>query len=85
MKIIKLAMLFAITSSIFSRLSFCGDDFLKESWAYRSKGYEAQQSGDVEMALVYYRKAAALDPFYAIPHNEQPQNSREFSEYKTHS
>ncbi len=63
-------MLFAVTFFILSNLSFCGDDFLKESRVYRSKGYEAQQSGDTEMALVYYRKAAALDPFYAIPHND---------------
>ncbi|MDP8216586.1 MAG: tetratricopeptide repeat protein [Candidatus Kaelpia imicola] len=70
MRIIKTCLLSMIALILLSNLSFGGDDFIKESRVYRKKGYEAQQSGDIEMALVYYRKAAALDPFYAIPHND---------------
>ncbi|MDP8233194.1 MAG: tetratricopeptide repeat protein [Candidatus Saelkia tenebricola] len=46
------------------------EDFFNEARVYRSKGYEAQTAGDIEMALVYYKKSSALDPFYAIPHND---------------
>ncbi|MDD5613636.1 MAG: hypothetical protein PHQ54_01030 [Candidatus Omnitrophica bacterium] len=41
-----------------------------EALDYRKKGYQAQQAGDIEMAMVYYRKASMLDSFYAIPHND---------------
>ena len=37
---------------------------------YRTLGYEAQQRGEQATALSWYRKAAALDPSYATPHND---------------
>jgi len=46
------------------------EDFSKEAIEYRNQGYTAQQSGDIETALVYYQKAVSLDPYYAIPHND---------------
>ncbi len=67
---IKISAILAITSALLSSAFVYGSDFVEESRSYRKKGYEAQRSGDIEMALVYYRKAAALDPFYAIPHND---------------
>lgn len=51
-------------------LSASTSNFSQEAKEYRKKGYEAQKAGDIEMAAVYYRKAIALDPFYAIPHND---------------
>ncbi len=45
-------------------------DFKKEAIEYRNRGYTAQQNGDIETALVYYQKAASLDPYYAVPHND---------------
>ena len=55
---------------LFSSFAFAQDDFANEARVYRNKGYKAQQAGDIEMALVYYKKASALDPFYAAPHND---------------
>lgn len=49
---------------------FAKSEFSQEATEYRKKGYEAQQAGDIEMAIIYYKKAIALDPFYATPHND---------------
>ena len=70
MRIFKSSIVLIAISIFISSLALGSDDFVKESRNYRKKGYEAQQSGDTEMALVYYKKAAALDSFYAIPHND---------------
>ncbi|MDP8253450.1 MAG: tetratricopeptide repeat protein [Candidatus Kaelpia aquatica] len=67
---IKPGILLVVTFILLGNIVFGGDEFVEESRTYRAEGYKAQQSGDIEMALVYYRKAAALDPFYAIPHND---------------
>ncbi len=37
---------------------------------YRLKGYEAQQRGDIDTAIEWYQKAAAIKPDYASPHND---------------
>ncbi len=37
---------------------------------YRTKGYEAQQRGDIDTAIEWYQKAANLMPEYASPHND---------------
>lgn len=42
----------------------------EEAASYRTKGYDAQQRGDVTEAMSYYRKAAELDPTYPTPHND---------------
>jgi len=44
--------------------------FKKEAIEYRNRGYTAQQSGDIETALVYYQKAISLDPYYAVAYND---------------
>jgi Flp pilus assembly protein TadD len=38
--------------------------------AYRTKGYDAQQRGDIDTAIEWYQKAANLMPNYASPHND---------------
>src|SRR3989338_6378347 len=42
----------------------------KEAEAYRTKGYDAQQLGDIDTAIEWYQKAANLRPEYASPHND---------------
>ena len=37
---------------------------------YRTKGYEAQQRGDIDTAIEWYQKAANVRPEYAAPHND---------------
>lgn len=41
-----------------------------EAGAYRAEGYAQQQAGDWDSAYTWYRKAVALDPTYATPHND---------------
>lgn len=41
-----------------------------EAPTYRERGYEAQQKGQLSLAVEYYQKAIAIDPFYATPHND---------------
>ena len=41
-----------------------------EAPSYRDQGYHAQQKGQLDIAIQYYQKAIALDPFYATPHND---------------
>lgn len=41
-----------------------------EAPTYRNQGYEAQKKGDLKLAIKYYQKAIAIDPFYATPHND---------------
>jgi len=38
--------------------------------AYRAKGYQAQQLGDIDTAIEWYQKASNLRPEYAAPHND---------------
>jgi tetratricopeptide (TPR) repeat protein len=42
----------------------------REAESYRVQGYEAQQKGDIDTAIEWYQKAAALSPSYAAPHND---------------
>ncbi len=70
MKILKISLLNFIIFSLFASLTLAENEFVQEAKDYRKRGYEAQQAGDIEMALVYYKKATALDPYYAIPHND---------------
>jgi len=42
----------------------------EESRSYRKKGYEAQEKGEIDSAIVWYQKAAELDTNYAAPHND---------------
>jgi len=37
---------------------------------YREAGLELQKEGELEEALIYYRKAIALDPQYAVTYND---------------
>ena len=41
-----------------------------EAAGYRAQGYDAQRRGDLERALSFYQKSAALDPSYATPLND---------------
>ena len=41
-----------------------------EAATYRTRGYEAQQRGDMREARSSYQKAVALDPGYPTPHND---------------
>ena len=41
-----------------------------EAPVYRDQGYQAQQKGRLDLAVEYYEKAIAIDPFYATPHND---------------
>jgi len=41
-----------------------------EAPTYRNQGYHAQQKEQWQLAVQYYQKAIALDPFYATPHND---------------
>jgi len=38
--------------------------------AYRTKGYEAQERGNIDTAITWYTKAVKLDPDYAVAHND---------------
>lgn len=60
---------FVLIISFSTTLAF-SQEFTKEAREYRQKGYQAQQAGDIELAIVYYKKAIALDPHYAVPHND---------------
>ncbi|MCM8793353.1 MAG: tetratricopeptide repeat protein [Candidatus Omnitrophica bacterium] len=44
--------------------------FKQEAIEYRNRGYTAQQSGDIDTALVFYQKAISLDPYYAVAYND---------------
>ena len=37
---------------------------------YRNEGYRLQEQGDLDQAIVYYRKAARVDRKYPAPHND---------------
>ncbi|MBI4435833.1 MAG: polysaccharide biosynthesis/export family protein [Candidatus Omnitrophica bacterium] len=41
-----------------------------EAPTYRDRGYQAQQKGQLELAMQHYQKAIAIDPQYATPHND---------------
>ncbi|MFH1767938.1 MAG: tetratricopeptide repeat protein [Candidatus Omnitrophota bacterium] len=41
-----------------------------EAEQYRTKGYDAQQRGDIDTAIEWYQKAANIKPGYASPHND---------------
>jgi tetratricopeptide (TPR) repeat protein len=41
-----------------------------EAENYRTKGYDAQQRGDIDTAIEWYQKAANIKPGYASPHND---------------
>jgi tetratricopeptide (TPR) repeat protein len=68
MKKFSVVVLIITWSLFFLRNGYC--DFSQEAREYRAKGYQAQQSGDLESALVFYQKACVLDPKYAYPHND---------------
>ena len=41
-----------------------------EAVAYRQEGYQRQQQGDLDGAVIAYQKAAAIDSGYATPFND---------------
>lgn len=45
-------------------------EFTENAESYRTKGYEAQERGDIDGAIEWYQKAAGLVPSYAAPHND---------------
>ena len=57
--------------SVFPLLSSqAGPLVLEDARVYREEGYKAQSLGDLEGALVWYQKAAQLDPHYAQVYND---------------
>lgn len=50
--------------------SSMSDQMSEQAVEYRTKGYQAQKSGDIATAIKYYQKAIVLDPNYAIPYND---------------
>jgi len=57
--------------SIFPLLSSQAESLLKEdAKAYREEGYKAQSLGDLEGALMWYQKAAQMDPHYTQAYND---------------
>lgn len=42
----------------------------KQAQQYRDSGYQAQRSGNLDMALSYYQRAIDTDPEYAIAYND---------------
>ncbi len=46
------------------------DGISNDAEPYRTKGYEAQQRGDIDSAIEWYQKASAVNPGYASPHND---------------
>ncbi|MFC1709531.1 tetratricopeptide repeat protein [Candidatus Omnitrophota bacterium] len=42
----------------------------KQVQEYRDRGYEAQRSGNLDLALSYYQKAIELNPYYALAYND---------------
>lgn len=45
-------------------------DFKEDAKSYRDLGLQAQNSGDVELAMTYYQKSVELDPYYATAYND---------------
>jgi len=72
MKSIKLIIPIAILLIILpiNNKNLFADMMDEDAESYRIKGYEAQEKGDVDAAMVWYQKAIALDPNYAAPHND---------------
>ena len=69
---IKSIILFFLLSSISllnSGYIYAGS-LSEEAVSYRVEGFKAQDSGDIDTAISYYQKSAALDPNYATPHND---------------
>ncbi len=67
--------LFLIATSIFLSLPcFCAfaelTELQKEARTYRIQGYSLQEQGDLDEALIYYQKAAGLDPGYAAAYSD---------------
>jgi len=42
----------------------------KQARLYRAQGYEAQSTGNLDIALSFYQKAVQLDPGYAVVYND---------------
>lgn len=42
----------------------------KQARLYRSKGYQLQNTGDLDSALSWYQKAVEIDPLYALAFND---------------
>jgi len=51
-------------------LLFAAKKYNKLSVDYRRKGYEAQQKGNLDMALGYYQRAIHEDSSYALAYND---------------
>ena len=64
--VVRLAFLIAIIPNS----SACASTLREEATSYRQQGYEAQNRGDAATAMMWYQKAAALDPAYPTPHND---------------
>jgi tetratricopeptide (TPR) repeat protein len=75
-KLIKFSLIYFIIlfSPLFLNISYIyagkAKDISGDAESYRTKGYEAQQRGDIDTAIEWYQKAASLKPEYASPHND---------------
>ena len=62
-----LVIFLSIIPLLFSQ---AGSLYKEDAKAYREEGYRAQSLGDLEGALIWYQKAAQMDPHYAQVYND---------------
>ena len=69
-QVILLSFISLLFISILNTQYIYGIGLNEEAKSYRLKGYEAQEGGDIDTAIIWYQKAINLDVKYAAPHND---------------
>ena len=69
MKRIKIFLFFLLNLFLGVRICFAVS-IREEARNYRQKGYEAQISGNLDLAFTYYQKAILMDPYYITVYND---------------
>lgn len=69
-RVILVSFIFFLSISILNTRYIYGIGLDEEAKSYRLKGYEAQDGGDIDVAITWYQKAISLDTEYAAPHND---------------
>ncbi|MBU2102564.1 MAG: tetratricopeptide repeat protein [Candidatus Omnitrophota bacterium] len=65
-----LALFFSPLVSVYSQSDSVKEDLKTQARTYRTEGYRLQAQGDTAQALMYYQKAATLDPTYLEVFND---------------